>query len=1520
MKVHYQNPRCARIWHLFVVTFSLTVAAAAQSETPPQRYGTYEITLPSGWQYDPGGSAGEFHTFNYLTGGKTGYVVRLKKIPFDCPVKKDFNREMVKIFYDFYGRQDYVDKFKDNSDYGALGEQESHLITFNLKESNERGFLLSPWVGGKMYSIYIYDKTSQKKELRPEAVAFLGALKVHPGGVPAEERVALAALHTGKSAGNASGNAQSNQSSQNIPDQGLGSHEGQIASGKTQASQSGQTVPGQKEGSQSGQSAPDQKEGSPGGQNKTGNVEGGQGSVNASGKTPGNQGGQGSVNASGKTPGNQGGQGSVNASGKTPGNQGGQAFPGKQPAGSGKATAGSVRPPLLPDLGRMPFASEIDFATMTSAQYTGAISMAREGMRLVYGEMTAQEERQFEKEWQPLFDFPCKEVVEYVNRLNPLISEFLALREALGSEIEAYNAAALVVTIEAAEEDSAGMAETMAELELTVATINALQKQMDGVAAEIAKLGDLPDAAALAEGQRKLHRKALGLLAGNNFPFEGEWETADGSNLLMRVLKVFDDGKVLVYRFPISTLEKWEANGVDITKPGVEFNDQSKGLTLIPGVYDLLIMFEPLEDGAWGVLDWSFFRFVNIYRGDKDTINVLQYRVPNELNNTSGVSTYTLSRTKESYPVPPVLPIDGNPAKWDQLLEVVRARKWDQEKYDFYLKWRKDFPDELGLAARGGPTPLEERTRLYLEEKKKIEEEYQARLNSDLDAQVNQNVSLRYSMMYLQTEKLTEADRPRIIKEERQKLLESFEYTRNSQLEFIRNKYADIFKPVPEDQKPKPQVSQELVDHLKALKEWETAEAVRKQQEEQVKFHENNIRYFDGNIEKLQSRLAVAGMDPHTRNDLTRDLLYQMDARQKENDAIMTLKTGEYVHTRTELDALNMQMMAERGRQMAEEAHQIKRTMERMPKLIELAEPSERIRLRQFFERNMVSADNGAFDPARMRQAARAVGEQVSGELEKKAAEKEEWAAAVTGMVEGLEYVKTGADVSMTLLSIAAPVYFAHTAPNAIAASMRAAQAARVFFGYQGVSGYLEGGPAGAFTRVASSYNTVTMMANAAMNGYQQGVLQHLEAHAANAATTTLDENKAGLWGAGWELGKEALKTVVFKAALGALMPAQPKGAPVQWSEGVDARGNPIASPSGRWPTVQQQVQAARFLSRQAEGRAKVTLFRERMQKLSDAGKAGAPKEEIAQLRSSAEEAYKVVKTDLYAKGHINALARQGDAKTTAHYNSFERSYTARLQAEVEKELVAAGFNAQKCRTFSNSSSKGKVGADLDMGVVEPPRYSFDASGKRIPNPAHTAWRRSLTIREPDGTLRRSSPQELQKAGQEILERSFAKIYGRSPGEAMVEFTTSYHPEAYRDLAWLGSKGTKTALVFETNKAWVQQAADVSGFKVNKLPVDHPQLGYYGVMQEQMRGLTKDFNTKIAPMLKLKAGANPEATRHLYEIRDTMDKFAKNEIGPIEAEHRIRELTGGKGMAEVAEQLSVAMRGLRNSQSTSRGY
>lgn len=262
--------------------------------------------------------------------------------------------------------------------------------------------------------------------------------------------------------------------------------------------------------------------------------------------------------------------------------------------------------------------------------------------------------------------------------------------------------------------------------------------------------------------------------------------------------------------------------------------------------------------------------------------------------------------------------------------------------------------------------------------------------------------------------------------------------------------------------------------------------------------------------------------------------------------------------------------------------------------------------------------------------------------------------------------------------------------------------------------------------------------------------------------------------GAGWELGKEALKTVVFKAALGALMPAQPKGAPVQWSGMVDARGNPVPSASGRWPTIQQQVQAARFLSRQAEGRAKVTLFRERMQKLSDAGKAGAPKEEIAQLRSSAEEAYKVVKTDLYA-GPSTRWRGRATPKPPPITTLLTGAILPGCRPRWKKSLwrpASTPRNAGLFQLLLERKGRRRPG----YGVVEPPRYSLTPPESGFPTRPIRHGEAEPDHPGADGTLRRSSPQELQKAGQEILERSFAKIYGRPSREAMVEFTTSLSP------------------------------------------------------------------------------------------------------------------------------------------------
>jgi hypothetical protein len=348
---------------------------------------------------------------------------------------------------------------------------------------------------------------------------------------------------------------------------------------------------------------------------------------------------------------------------------------------------------------------------------------------------------------------------------------------------------------------------------------------------------------------------------------------------------------------------------------------------------------------------------------------------------------------------------------------------------------------------------------------------------------------------------------------------------------------------------------------------------------------------------------------------------------------------------------------------------------------------------------------------------------------------------------------------------------------------------------------------------------------------------------------------------------------------------------------------------------VKQQARARAFRARQTEGRLKVQVFQDRARALAAAGKTGAPRETIARLRGDMEAAYRDVKTDYFAKLHLNAVGRGGDTKTLHYYQSCDRAAMRKVVTTLKTRMAGEGYSEQEYKLFSNSASKGKAGMDVDLGAVEPPRTIL-LNGQKVPNPAHVEWRKHLVQRQPDGTVVRRSPQEFQEAGQKNLEQAFKEVFGRPPGEAMVAFTTSYHPEAYRDIKWLGKKGTKTALVHETDPRWVQQAADVTGFKINHLPKEHPQLGYYGHLQEQCRGMVKDFDTKLKPMFP--KAKNPEAVKHLNDLREVMNRFALNQIGPVEADRQIRILTGGEGMKGVQDRFTIMIRGLQSEIVTSR--
>ncbi len=185
-------------------------------------------------------------------------------------------------------------------------------------------------------------------------------------------------------------------------------------------------------------------------------------------------------------------------------------------------TASSVEPAALPPMKSAPF---LDINALTPTQWDGAVAAAMEGMRMVYGPMSEAEEESFRKTWGVLRQHPSPDAVDYLNKFNPLLGEFLSLRGAV-AEAGARLEEAMEQIAWASEADDPALAMegvTLARQHRN--TILSCQKRLDEVVAELVALGNPPDGKALmAEGQQQYKRAKDFLRALVEQPGpEGEW-------------------------------------------------------------------------------------------------------------------------------------------------------------------------------------------------------------------------------------------------------------------------------------------------------------------------------------------------------------------------------------------------------------------------------------------------------------------------------------------------------------------------------------------------------------------------------------------------------------------------------------------------------------------------------------------------------------------------------------------------------------------------------------------------------------------------------------------------------------------------------------------------------------------------------------------------------------------------------------------------------------------------------------
>ena len=144
---------------------------------------------------------------------------------------------------------------------------------------------------------------------------------------------------------------------------------------------------------------------------------------------------------------------------------------------------------------------------LSDVAYNSAVSSAFEAMSLVYGEMPEDDAKKFQAAWAPLFDFPSQEIIDYLNKLNPVVSQFLVCREAYARNFAAIQMLLLdAATAIEFDEQQAWLA-AMNEAGTYSSSLPPLETAMKKLIQQLEMIGNPPNpVAAKCEARRRYNK------------------------------------------------------------------------------------------------------------------------------------------------------------------------------------------------------------------------------------------------------------------------------------------------------------------------------------------------------------------------------------------------------------------------------------------------------------------------------------------------------------------------------------------------------------------------------------------------------------------------------------------------------------------------------------------------------------------------------------------------------------------------------------------------------------------------------------------------------------------------------------------------------------------------------------------------------------------------------------------------------------------------------------------------------
>ena len=1095
----------------------------------------------------------------------------------------------------------------------------------------------------------------------------------------------------------------------------------------------------------------------------------------------------------------------------------------------------------------------LDINKLSVAQYNGAITAAMETMRLIMGDFSSDEEKRFRTKWGAYFDFPTEESVAYFNKLNPLLAEFLSLRAAIATAAVEFDGAWEEAVIAAGYESEDGIREGLSIAETQKKQLLSMKARLEQIVSEIKALGNPPDAQDAKKKIKKKHDDALKITRKIIKAASKTGEKTVPPLKQSGIIKitpsssVAEGGTFIEFSADVppdiakkTTLYYWQSWG------GWIGSDINAHYTTSPRI----TMFYPHSPGTWE----PGLAMVNLEAHQVKGKSIASGRV------------YLPVRRLHIQDIKVPEPFSGG-VEFDN---AIKSRR--------HLQMKTNLPNEYprkDLDSRRSDIPRIENYS-YLTVKidvlNKTDKEYRLRDISNMSKPDSKE-------FYFITQQKISVDMGTFageIIESTQRSTKNIGWAEGSQWHTFGKGLLTLKKDVPSgyngsldyvwieyevkstcancrkkqygdysglSEKWAQEMLRKIVATINAVKidydadqglPPESADEMDKIDPEAIKktiaFHQSNIKIIEKNLAKDQAELARE-IDSIRRSSLEFRILTARSDIQAEKDLIASLQTGQIIHTRTPFDDYVQAQFINNVKDNQRRMEDFQRTTAALNRLAGMLPGDEAEKAREFVKRQLPLSSMANMDKEKAKRVAGALGEKVQGYYLSDAAKEDEKAAWANFGMEAAQNIKTAADTGLTITSMMG--------------------GRGVMIAYQGVTGYVDGGPVEAVSRAAFFYSTPTAVAADAFKGYQESGWKG----AAKNAAFTFITSKAFEYGAkklGGATGQSSTKSK---------------------------------------PTVKEQFTQTQFQQARQDGESLAKDFSRAQGNLDRLGKTGASAAEILKQQKIVRDMAASVNSSPHAK---NYLKYKGDYHSQKAYNAHMKTTHADVEAKFHEEMSRRGWNKQDLKEFRNAASAGSVGMDHDIGLIEKPHWITSDGGKMSRNNWLTQNGKSQTI------------EKWQIDAQKAWDKAYHNTTGRNAKQAWETVTTSKHLESYRDLNLLGADKSKVQAI------WAQQSADVTRYKMQHMLHD-PALSKMEAFQEVSRGAAKDMNTKLIPLMEqakaqgdLSSKALADSKRHWQKVQSVLDAFGKNDLDPITAQRRIRELTG-KDIPEVVDDASLLL-------------